>query len=382
MAFLTLWRLLMKNNVVFKCHIKDENYILNKMLKNGIDIVSSKTTNRYIYYTVSENHFENLIKTDYKKVVIFEKYDGPKYYHILFFVNLEKIIVSLSIIILLFLSKLYILKVNIYTSDTYLKKLIKYSLMDEGIKNNSIRKSYNQTKIIKDKLINKYKDEIEWLEIEKKGYEYDVRLIKREKNEKGISGQRCNYVAIKSGTIKSIIAKKGVLMVQENNFVNSGEILISGDIIYNEELKTSVCADGKITGEVWYKVNVSYPLKKTKYYLKNNGTYNISMNIFNKKYKIFNDKYNESKKIASFGNDDFGLTVTKSSKKFKKTIAYSEEEASKKALDLVKKKIKLKAAKNSRILSENILKKDINNGKIDMEVLITVEEELGVVENY
>lgn len=372
----------MSNNVLFRCHIKDESYILKKILKNNIDIISSKITNRYVYYIVSEEHFEKLTEIDYKKVIVFEKYIGFKHYRDIFYINFEKLLVSLCIITILFLSKLYILKVNVYLNDLHLKKLITYSLIDEGIKDNSIAKSFKQTEIIKNKILDKYNNEIEWLEISKKGYEYDVRVIKREKNINDITSQKCNYVAIKSGTIRSIIARKGVLLVQENNFVNAGDILISGEVIYNEELKTTLCAEGKIFGEVWYKVNVSYPLKKTIYNTKNNGTYNININLLNKRYKLFKDKYSNVKKIASIGGDVVGFTITKSSRTYKKIINYNENEAEKKALNLAKKKVLQKAGRNSRILSQNILKKDTNDGKINIEVLFTVEEELGVVENY
>ena len=53
----------MSNNVLFRCYIKDESYMLKKILKNNIDIISSKITNRYVYYIVSEEHFEKLTET-------------------------------------------------------------------------------------------------------------------------------------------------------------------------------------------------------------------------------------------------------------------------------------------------------------------------------
>ncbi len=372
----------MGSNILIKCHKKNESYILKKIIKNDINIINSKYTKEYIYYLISENDYEKLLKIDYKRIIDIEKHTGIKEIKNAFVRNIEKILISLGIVILVFLSKLYIFKVNVYVNDLNLKKIITYTLMDEGIKDNSLVKSFNDINKIKNKILKKYNDEIEWLEISKNGYEYDVRIIKREKSVKKNESEKCNYVASKSGTIKTIMARKGVLLVQENNFVNKGDILISGDIVYNEELKTTVCAQGLITGEVWYKVNVSYPLKKIKYYKKKTRFYNMNFNFLNRKYKLFKDRYDNSRKIISIGSNNIGLVITNSFKKYKKVINYSEEEALKKSIDLAKKKVLLKANKNSHILSENILKKDIKNGKINVEVLITVEEELGVVENY
>ena len=230
--------------------------------------------------------------------------------------------------------------------------------------------------------MNKYINDIDWVEITKNGYRYNVDIIKREEKHYNSENNFCNYIAVKSGTVKSIIVRKGVLQVSENNYVNKGDILINGEIIYNEELKKNICASGKITGETWYKVNVSYPLTRTIIKTKNSGMYNVKLSFLDKNYLLLKDKYKEPKNIFKIGGNFLGLTITKSKIKYYKTIRYNLDEAENKALNIARKKVLLKARNNSRILSENTLKKNANNGKMDIEVLFTIEEELGVVENY
>ena len=372
----------MNNFVKIKIGRIYEEYILKKMLKNNIDIYKSYEDDKNIYYFISEIDYDTLVKLDYRKVIKFDDYCGLRKISFFLKKNIEKIIISFFIVFILFLSKNLIIKVNITVDDLHLKNALKNSLIDEGIKDISIRKSYKDLEAIKERILYKYNDEVEWIEISNNGYICNINIIKRKINKDGEHHERCNYVAKKSGTIKTIKAKKGVLLVQENNYVNKGDILISGDIIYNDELKNSVCASGKITGETWYKVNVSYPLKKTVRNKKKNGMYNIELNILDKKYYILKDRYKSPTKIFSIGKRKLGIRLTKSQKEYKKTYKYSPEEALKKAVLLSKKKVLQKSGKESKILSENILKKNINNDKIDIEVLITVEEELGVVENY
>ena len=254
--------------------------------------------------------------------------------------------------------------------------------MDENIHSLSKSKSFQKLNVVKNKILNRYKDEIEWIEISKHGYKYDVSIIKRKKSNNNVNYTKCNYVARKSGTVRSIKVNKGVLNISENNYVNAGDILISGDIIYNEELKASVCASGTITGEVWYKVNVTYPLKRKITISKKTKSYNLLLNLFNKKYVLLKNNTDDKKELFKLGNDFFGISLINNIKKIKKNNKYKPEEAEKSALELAKKRLKRKLPQKSHIISENILKKYINNDKIDLEVLIAVEEELGVIENY
>lgn len=372
----------MNNYVLAKCHIKDESYILKRVLNYNINIIYSFQKGEYLFYKFERKDFELICELDYKKALIFVKDYGLNYLKYFLKNNIENIIMSIAIIVIVFLSRLIILNVNIYINDKNLEKQIRYTLEDENIKNYSLKKSFDYIKKVKSKILKTYKDDIEWIEIKNNGYNYDVYIIKRKKQDKKSKNIRCHYVAIKSGTVRSIIAKRGVIQTQENNFVNSGDILISGQVIYNEELKNEVCASGKVYGEVWYKVNVSYPLIKEVNYKNSDGKINVKFNIFNKGYKLFNDKLNNEKSLFRIGFDGLNINFIKSESYAKKKVKISEKNAQKKALTKARKNVLIKANKNAKIIDENILKKYIKNDKIYLEVLISVEEEIGVVENF
>ena len=368
--------------ILFKINELNYKYLLNKILHNNVNVYNSYVKNNEIFFIVNEKDYSTLCKLDYKKIIIFVRYTGLQYFKHIISTNIEKIIVSLVIVVFMYLSNNIILDINIHTNDKNLKSIISYKLMDYNVKEYSLKKSCKQINKIKEQILDKYNDQIEWLEIVENGYKYDVYIIEREINKIEKDNNKCNYVAKKSGTITSILARKGVLLVQENNYVTAGDTLISGEIIYNEELKKQVCASGLIMGEVWYKVNVSYPLEVSVKEDNIRSHYGISFKLFNKKYKITKDKYNEVKDIINIGNDSFGIIINKSWNNKYKKVKYTKEEAIKKALELSRKKLIIKLDKNSKILSQNILKKYVNDGRMYIEVLLTVEEELGVVENY
>src|SRR5699024_8101513 len=93
-------------------------------------------------------------------------------------------------------------------------------------------------------------------------------------------------IATKKGVIQSIYVSKGLPKVQVNDYVEPGDVLVSGDIsVKDEEEKQEkkdqselVAAEGDITAKTWYEMNVTIPLevkheevtgnKKKKHYIR------------------------------------------------------------------------------------------------------------------
>ena len=63
--------------------------------------------------------------------------------------------------------------------------------------------------------------------------------------------------------IDPTITNKGQEIKQVGDYVSEGDILISGEIKFNEETKNIVCASGDVYAEVWYTTEVKLPLNYT-----------------------------------------------------------------------------------------------------------------------
>lgn len=371
-----------KDIVILEVSVQNYKYIINKIIKNNISIINSKIKSSKYVFEIYLDDYNLLKKLDYKNTITLVKQKGLYNLKNIIYENIFYIVITFIIISVLFLSNIFILKINVHTNDKTLERKIIYYLEDNKISSFSIAKDFNKLNDIKESILDKFNNEIEWLEITKNGYKYDVNVIKRKIRINKGNKSKCNYVASKSGTITKIKVKKGMLLVQENNHVNPGDILISGDIIYNDELKSEVCASGIIFGEVWYEFDIKYPLIKNEKINKKNKFYNITINLFKKQYLLFKNKYNNNTIKYKFGNDIFGISIISSNKKEIKKIKLKEKEALKIINKKIKNNVRLKSGKNSKIIEQNVLKKYIKNDTINMKVLVTVEEEIGVVENY
>ena len=66
--------------------------------------------------------------------------------------------------------------IEVIHSNKDIRNLLLNELKEEGIKKLAFKKSYNEISKIKEKILNKYPDKIEWLEIEETGTKYTVRV--------------------------------------------------------------------------------------------------------------------------------------------------------------------------------------------------------------
>ena len=52
--------------------------------------------------------------------------------------------------------------------------------------------------------------------------------------------------------------------MKPGTYVKKGDLIVSGDILLNENVVSTVCASAKVYAESWYTVNEKIPLKYTK----------------------------------------------------------------------------------------------------------------------
>ena len=134
---------------------------------------------------------------------------------------------------------LIIIAFAIYTSSKYVWNIevqveddLQIEQIEEDLADLGLRKGVLKSKIETDKLINELRlkrNDISWIGIDLKGTNVIVKAVKAdEKPDLLDNSDYCNIVAKKSGIITKIIAQNGTAVVNVEDEVNEGDILIAG----------------------------------------------------------------------------------------------------------------------------------------------------------
>ncbi len=287
-------------------------------------------------------------------------------------------------LILLFCLSHIMLSVSVIHSNQNIRFIVTEALKERGIKENTWRKSYDEIERIKQEILDLYPEDLEWLEIEVKGLKYIVRVEERKIESEKQTPEACNIVATKDGIIKDMLYSQGEALYKRNDSVKKGDILISGTIKKDEETKNYVCATGSVFAEVWYSVKASVPLS----YETKEKTGKVRWNI-----RLKNNGYNDflfKSRLENYVEEDKNLfTLFKTdiifAKQFEtinKTVTMSEEEAQNKALDLALEKISATLEEKEKIIDKKVLKKEVNNSTMNIEVFVSVLEQIGTRQEF
>ncbi len=370
----------MNSYLIIKVYGNNISKFINRCHKNNINIINiKKISYKEILIKINYNDYEKLnkIKTIYKLTII----SSTGYLKFKELLNKYKFLIIFSILGILFLIYLSntIFKINVISFNSELNKKVLRDLNSYGIKKYSLKKSYDEVSKIKEKLLEKYNNSIEWIEITDVGTTYEVKIVERKKPKSQKKLEYSNIVAGKSGVIKKIYAEDGMKMVDINTYVNKGDIIISGAITKDEEIKTLVEAKGKVYAEVWYNVNIEFPLKYTEKKYTNNKKKSFYIKLGNKyisknRFKNFDREY--LKRIKS---NLIPFEVGIENQKEVKIIndKYSINEAKIKAKEQAKEKILQSLDSDEFISSQKTLKFYSKDSKIIMDMFFSCYEEIG-----
>ncbi len=297
--------------------------------------------------------------------------------------SLTVVAIIFGLILFLILNNLTI-KVNIVHQDSELREIIEEDLKKYGVVPLSFKKSYQEYEEIIAKIKEAHKDKIEWLEIDVEGMDVYVRVEERIINDYQETTGFCHIVANKSGIVTRVLTQKGVALVTINDFVNKGDILISGEVKLNEEVKNDVCAAGEVIAEVWYKVKTSYPLEYVDIKETGKTRFNLMVKSPNAEYVILKSRVD--KKLVQnkllFHVGKWEVYLQKESEIVSVNKRYGEEEALNKALEKIREKLMIDPEKFREIIKEKVLQKSVNNDNLDIDVFMVVLEDIGVKKNY
>ena len=368
----------MENYYVLEITGKNFYNFLKYLNRLGIDVINIRYFKNRINITVNYKDYLNIlkIKTAYKIKLIDVK--GIKKINFIFIHNkLFLPFFALSILVIILFSSI-IFKINYIDVPSDLRLIIKEELDNNKITKYSFKKSYKSIQKIKSSIKNKHKDLIEWIEIEEKGMTYNIKVIKRVKNELDKEKSPSNIVASKNGFIISILASSGEVLKNPGDYVHKGDVIVSGIIKNNDKIVGIKNSQADIYAETWYKVKISHPFTyyqddiskdyKKFYYLEILGK---RINIYrkNNKYKLLGEK-------IIFDNNIIKLVREKKSLSNKKEIKYNEEELEKLIENIAREKIKETIGIKDEILLQKTLKKSVGNDKMNIEIFFKIKENI------
>lgn len=349
----------------------DIKRFINKCNSYNIELYNIKYIDKdNIIVKIKKDDFDNIkIYNYYSNIEIYNKV-GIDYY--IYKINKLKyfILCFVIMIICMFLVSNIILKINVIHSNKKVRELVYSELYDNGIKIFSIKKDFNKLENIKNKILENNRDKLEWISITNIGMTYVVRveerIIDNIKNEHGY----CNVVATKEGIVTNIFSDKGDILVNVNDIVRKDDILITGNLIVNEETKNYTCASGRVMAKVWYTTNIS--LKRD--YLKKEYTGKKRINFYINHKVLRNNKYCKFDKKYIINNKY--IKVYKELEYKEKKYKYNELDSVNKALLEIDNKFKNKLGDKGEIIDKKILYKNVNNKEINIDVFVITSEDI------
>lgn len=351
------------------------NRFINKCIGNNINLYNIKYIEDYILVTVSVSDLKTIKRINYYSKITKINEIGRKRIIKTIKSNIYNILLLAIFITLIYIISNFIISVEIKHENKDMIERIDELLKSKGIKKYTLYKTNKELNKISDEITQENREFIDFLSITRKGMKYIVHIEERIIKEEQEAKERCHIIAKKDGVITKITATSGIIKEEKGTLVKKGDILISGEIILNDEIKGNTCASGEVIANTWYKVNVSYPLTKI---IKN----------YTKREKVNIKKYNKYLKKRLYDEYDenvmfhIGSLYFVRQKEYKsENVNITKEDATNKAIEEAINKLKENLGE-IEIIDKKVLNSTTNNSKIELELFISINESIGEIQEY
>ncbi|WML40602.1 sporulation protein YqfD [Neobacillus sp. OS1-2] len=226
-----------------------------------------------------------------------------------------------------------------------------------------------------------------WVGVELKGTTYHLQVVEKNEPKKVEQLSPQNLIAKKKAVIVNMFVETGQTMVNKNDVVEKGDLLVSG--IYGQEGSPKiVAAEGEVWGGTWYISTVKLPLVTNFNVFTGKEKQKHSLVVGNLEIPIWGfgkpefKKYKTEKNVHHVHFLKWKLPISYMNKTLRESEdvkrSYSKKEAEEQALELAKKEIKSKLDEDAIIKDEKILHKEYRNGKVILDIHFNVIENIAV----
>lgn len=301
-------------------------------------------------------------------------------------INRKEFIISIGVCLLLILylsNIIWDIKISGVPKD--IEKKITKQLNTYGVHTGALGLSLDPPSTIQQKLLHDI-PELLWVGVEKKGTTYKIEVVEKTMVKKKKVNGPSNLIATKKGVVSYVYISKGLPKVKVNDFVNPGDLLVSGNISENKKKPELVEAQGEIIAKTWYEVSVTIPLEAEYQELtgENDKKFYVELGNLQIPYWGFgkSDFKHVQKEINKnsihFFKWELPIKIIESirhEKTYRKEMR-SKESAIEIGIEQAKNELLLRLDKDAEVISEKILHESSHNGKVKLILYLTVKENI------
>lgn len=381
------WFTFLRGKVFVKIEGRIVERVINQLLRAGITIWNVKragTETITFYLSLEDVHnFRRAVRASECKVT-FLRGQGVPFLFKRLLKNSGFMIGGLAFFVIVFLLSNMVWGIEIKGASPQTEHSIRKELEEMGVSKGKMQFSIPDVENIQRELSYRMNN-ITWVGVELQGTTFHFQVVEKNAPESPESTGLQHIVAKKKAIITGMFVEEGDPQVNVNDYVNKGQLLVSG-LIGNEKEPKGVSAKAKILGETWYKTSVELPLKsrfivfsgneKRKHYV-GFGSVNIPIWGFGK--TEFKDVVvEETKKPLRFLKWELPVYYIDRSIKEKEDVerTYTKSEAIMAAKKLAKSNLESSLPEDAEIRGGKILQEKVENGKVRVTIHFKVIENI------
>ncbi|OEH93699.1 sporulation protein YqfD [Bacillus solimangrovi] len=363
--------------------------LLNQCAKSGVQMwelrrLSEDSCEMYVYL----KHIKELrhIVRHYRCKMRFTEKKGLPFWSIRMLHNSGFVIGILGALMIMFLLSNMVWDIEIEGAEPDTEHKLRQAIDEYGVKRGKPLFLLPDAAIIQQDLTIGV-DGITWLGVERTGTTYHFQVVEEKRvTPDEVKGPQ-HLVAKKQAVIHDLFIEEGQPLVTVNDYVEKGDILVSG-ILGKEGQTKMASAKGEVLGEVWYQSTVYIPMKTkfnvltgekvTKRYMNVSG---ISIPIWgfgDVPYEQF--EQNEKQTPLLFFKWTTPITYEESSYLEKKVVQrnYDKKSAIEQGKKIGKKELFNRIDQDATIKGEKVLHQSVENGKVKLIIHYQVIENISV----
>lgn len=365
---------------------KDIPRFIYNLHKMHINILNMEMHEKEAIIKVSEEDYKKIkkIKTIYE-IKIIKAYGVANIKQFVKKYLIFLIMIVIGSIIFYCLTNI-IFDVEVIHNDKDLRELVLTELDKEGISKYHFAVSYQKKEKIKENILKKYHDKIDWIEIERQGTKYQIKVEERKQKDDNNDTSPRDIIAKKNGIIKKIVSSDGEIIAKKDQYVKKGDILIGGTIHNKENVVGTIRANGTVYAETWYTVTVELPYHYREEKITGRKQKLIQFRWFNKNINLFQfNKYKTSNYVSKYSlkNNLFPISISLLEENETEILdyLYTKDNAITAASNIARNRLMEKIGNNIEILYEKNLKITEENSKIKIVMFYKIYEDITEYQN-